>query len=116
MLDYAEVLGAHAEESCAVDLGLTAYVIGLLRMEGFVVFVVPGFGGVVAVIEEDCGGAPVELLLGKEGAALQDEDALAGACEVKSEGSAASAGADDDCVVWICHSGVMLVGCGVGFR
>jgi hypothetical protein len=35
---------------------------------------------------------------------------------MESEGSAASAGADDDCVVRIRHGGVMLVGCGLGFR
>jgi hypothetical protein len=47
--------------------------------------------------------SPVEFFLGKEGAALEDEDALAGAGEMEGEGSAACAGADDDCVVWIRH-------------
>ena len=105
VLDDAEVFGAHAEEGGAVDLGLATDVVGLLRVQGLVVFVVPGFGGVVAVLEEDGGGVPVEFFLGKEGAALEDEDALAGAGEVEGEGSAASAGADDDCVVWIGHGG-----------
>jgi hypothetical protein len=48
-------------------------------VKGLVVFVVPGLGGVVTVLEEDGGGAPVKFFLGKEGAALEDEDALAGA-------------------------------------
>lgn len=82
MLDDAEVFGTHAEESSAIDLGLAADVIGLLRMEWLVVFVVPCFCGVIAVVEKDCRGVPVEFFLGKEGTTLQDEDALAGACEV----------------------------------
>ena len=72
-------------------------------MERLVVFVVPGFGGVVAIVEEDGGGVPVEFFLGEEGAALEDEDALAGAREMQGQGAAASACADDDCVVGICH-------------
>ena len=103
VLDLAEVFGAHAEERGAVDFGLTTDVVGLLRVEGLVVLVVPGFGGVVAVVEEDGGGVPVEFFLGEEGAALEDEDALAGAREMKGQGSTASACADDDCVVWIRH-------------
>ena len=105
VLDLAEVFSAHAEEGGAVDLGLASDVIGLLGVEGLVVFVAPGFGGVVAVVEEDGGGVPVEFFLGKEGTALEDEDALAGAGEVEGEGSAASAGADDDCVERIGHEG-----------
>jgi len=89
MLDHAEVFRTHAEEGGAVDFGLAADVIGLLGVEGLVVLVVPGFGGVVAVLEEDGGGVPVEFFLGKEGAAFEDEDALAGAGEMEGEGSAA---------------------------
>ena len=103
MMDFAEIFCAHAEHGGAVDFCLSADVIGLLRVERLVVLVVPGFGGVVAVLEEDGGGVPVELFLGKEGAALEDEDAFASAREMESEGSAACAGADDDCVVWIRH-------------
>jgi hypothetical protein len=58
---------------------------------------------VVAVVEEDGGGVPVELFLGHKGAALEDEDALAGLCEVKGKRAAAGSGSDDDCVVMIRH-------------
>ena len=103
VLDDAEVFGAHAEHGGAVDLGLAADEVGLLGMERLAVLVLPDFGGVVAVVEEDGGGIPVEFFLGEEGAALEDEDALAGAGEVEGEGSAACSGADDDCVVGIRH-------------
>ena len=103
VLDLAEVFCAHTKEGGAIDFCLAADVVSLLWVEGLVVLVVPGFGGVVAVLEEDGGGVPVELFLGKEGAALEDEDAFASAREMESEGSAACAGADDDCVVWIRH-------------
>jgi len=78
MLDDAEVLCAHAEHGRAVDLGLATDIVGLLRMERLIVFIVPGFGGVITIVEEDSRGIPIEFLLRKEGAALEDEDALAG--------------------------------------
>jgi hypothetical protein len=108
VLDDAEIFGTHAEHGGAVDLGLASDVVGLLRVKGLVVFVVPGLGGVVTVLEEDGGGAPVELLLRHEGAALEDEDALAGLREMERKRAAACAGADDDCVVWIRHKDEML--------
>ena len=104
VLDDAEVGGAHAEHGGAVDLGLAADVVGLLGMERLIVFVVPGFLGVVTVFEEDGGGVPVKFLLGKERAALEDEEPLAGLREVKGERAAACSGADDDCVVRIRHN------------
>jgi hypothetical protein len=110
MLDDAEVFGAHAEHGGAVNFRLATDEVGLLGMEGLVILVVPGFGGVITVVEEDGGGVPVELLLREEGAALDDEDALACAGEMEGEGSAAGAGADDDCVEGIGHGGEMRGG------
>jgi len=103
MLDDAEVFGTHAKHGGAVDFGLSSNVIGLLWVKGLIVFVVPRFSGVVAVLKEYSRGIPVELFLGKKRAALEDEDTLARACEMESKGSAASAGANDDCVVGIRH-------------
>jgi len=79
VVDFAEVLGAHTEHGGSVDFGLASNVVGLLRVKGLVVLVVPGLGGVVAVLEEDGGGAPIEFFLREEGAALEDQDTLAGA-------------------------------------
>jgi hypothetical protein len=73
-------------------------------MERLVVLIVPGFLGVVSVFEEDRGGVPVQLFLRHKGAALKDEDALAGLREMERERAAACAGANDDCVVRIRHA------------
>ena len=100
--DDAEIFGAHAEHGRAVHFGLAAHEIRLLRVELLAVFILPGFLGVIAVVEEDRGGIPVELFLRQEGAALQDQDLLAGLGEVQGERSAARSGADDNRVKFVC--------------
>ena len=115
VMNDAEVLGAHAEHRGAVDLGLAADEVGLLGVEVLAVLVVPGFAGVVAVVQEDGGGGPVELLLGQEGSALEDENALAGPGKAEGKGAAAGSGTDDDRVVGVRHvaldAGIGLVSC-----
>ncbi len=76
VMEDAEVFGAKAEEGGAVDFGLAADEVGLLRVEWLAVLVEPDVLGVVAVVEEDGRGVPVEFFLGEEGAALEEEDAL----------------------------------------
>ena len=105
VLNDAEVLCAHAEHGCAVDLGLAADEVGLLRVKVLAVFVVPGFASVIAIVEEDGGGRPVEFFLGHKGAALEDEDALACLSEAQGEWASAGSGSDDDRVVGIRHDG-----------
>ena len=103
MVDDAEVFGTHAKQGRAVHFCLSAYKIGLLRVQVFAVFILPGFFGVISIIEENSGGVPVELFLRHERAPLQDENVLAGLSQVESEGSTARAGSDNDCVVLSRH-------------
>jgi hypothetical protein len=49
------------------------------------VFVLPDFFGVIAVVEENGRGVPVELFLRHERPALKDENFLAGLREVQRE-------------------------------
>jgi hypothetical protein len=102
-MENAEVFGAEAKESGAIDLGLAADKVGLLRVKRLIVFVEPYVSGVVAVVEEDCGCIPVEFLLGEEGTALEDEDALSRLGEMEGEGTSAGSGSDDDGVILIGH-------------
>ena len=72
VVDDSEVLGAHAKHGCAVDLCLSAYKVGLLRVQVFAIFILPGFFGVIAVIQENGRGVPVQFFLGHERAALRE--------------------------------------------
>jgi hypothetical protein len=74
-------------------------------MQRLVVLVLPDVFGVVAIVEKDGAGIPVELFLRKERAAFKDKDALARLREVQGESPAASAGSDDDGVVVVGHGG-----------
>ncbi len=65
-------------------------------MQWFAVLILPGFFGVVAVVQEDRGRVPIKLFLRHEGAALQNEDILAGLGEVQGQGSATRPSADHD--------------------
>jgi hypothetical protein len=111
VVDDAEVLGTEAEEGSAIDLGLTADEVGLLRMERLIVFVEPNIFGVVAIVEEDGGGIPVEFFLRKKRATLKDEDALASLSQIECEGPAASSGSDDDDVILLGHCISPIVRC-----
>ncbi len=76
-------------------------------MEELLVLVEPDIFGVVAVVEEDGGGVPVEFFLRKKRAALEDEDAFACLREMEGECPAACSGSDDDGVVVIGHDEVL---------
>ena len=101
MVDDAKVFGAHAEHRRAVHLGLASHEIGLLGVERLAVLILPGFLGVVAVVQEDGGGVPVELLLWHEGAALQDQDVLARLGQVQGQRPATRPGANDNRVKFV---------------
>jgi hypothetical protein len=103
MLNDTKVFGAHAEHGGPVDLCLPTNEISLLRVQRFAVLVLPGLFGVVAVVEEDCGRVPVELLLRHEGAALQNEDVFACLGQVQSQRSATRSSADHNRVVFAWH-------------
>ena len=107
VVDDAEVFSAEAEECGAVDLGLAADVVGLLGVKGLVVLVEPDVFGVIAVVEEDGGGVPVEFFLGKKRAALEDEDAFARLGQMERECAAPCSGSDDDGVVVVGHGAPM---------
>ena len=89
----------------AVDFRLSAYKVGLLWVQVLAIFIQPGFLGVIAVIEENGGGVPVQFFLRHERTALQDENILAGLSQVESKRSTAGAGSDNDCVVLSRHNG-----------
>ena len=105
VLDDAEVFGSHARQSSAIDLGLAADEVGLLRVQWVAFLVLPGLFGVVAVVEEYRGSIPVELFLRHEGTALKDKDFFADLGEMESQGSSACSGADDDRIIF--HAGKM---------
>src|ERR1700733_11506157 len=103
VVDDAEVFCAEAEECGAVDFGLAAHVVGLLGMEGLVLLVDPDIFGVIAVVEEDGGGIPVEFFLWQKSAALEDEDALPCLGQMKRQCAASRSSSDDDDVVLVVH-------------
>ena len=106
VLDDSEVLSPHAKHGRAVHFCLSTYKVGLLRVQVFAIFILPGFFGVISVIEENSGGVPVQFFLGHERTPLQDENVLAGLSQVESQGSTARAGSDNDCVVLSRHNGL----------
>jgi hypothetical protein len=110
VLDNAEVLGAHPEHGSAVDLGLPSDKIGLLGMKFLSLLILPDLLCVIAIVEKDSGGVPVEFFLWHEGTTLKNQDLLACLGEVKSKRSTACSSADDDRVVFDCHSGKMRIG------
>ena len=67
MLNDAKIFRPHAEHGSAIDLGLSAYVVCLLRMQLLSVLILPGLFGVVSVVEKDGGCVPVELFLRQKG-------------------------------------------------
>src|SRR5512146_2290333 len=96
MLHLAEVLMSHAQQCCPIHLAVSADVVMNPGMEGVPVLVVPGFLGLVLVLEEDGSGAPVVLLTREVAAPLQQQDLLPGRCELVGEGAPSRTGTDDD--------------------
>jgi hypothetical protein len=105
MVDDSEVLGTHAKHGRAVHFCLSAYKVGLLRVQVSAIFILPGFFGVISVIKENSGGVPVQFFLGHEWTAFQDENVLASLSQVESQSSTSRAGSDNDCVVLNRHNG-----------
>ena len=58
MMDDAEIFGAHAKQGGAVNLGLSADEVGLLRVQRVAFLVLPRLFGVVAVVKENCVRCP----------------------------------------------------------
>jgi hypothetical protein len=104
MLNHAEVFGPHAKHGSAVDFGLAAHKVRLLRMERFAVLVLPGFLGVVAIVEENGGRIPVEFFLGHERAALEDEDFLPRLGQVQGQRSPSRPSANHNRVEFLRHA------------
>ena len=94
--ELAEVLAAQAVERSPVELRLAADVVVDAGRETLAVLVVPGVLRDVAVLDEDLVGVPVLDLAREPVAAFEDEDPLAGRCQVSGEGPATGATADDD--------------------
>ena len=90
---------AHAEHGRAVHLRLTTDEVRLLRMQVFAVLVLPGLFRVIAVVEEDGLGVPVQLFLRHERATLKNQYVLVGLGQVQCKRSAACSRANDNRVV-----------------
>ena len=105
VVDDSEVLGTHAKQRRAIDFRLSPHKVGLLWVQFLAIFIQPGFLGVIAVIQENRGGIPVQFFLRHERTPLQNENILPGLSQVESKRSAAGAGSDNDCVVLSRHNG-----------
>ena len=77
MLDLAEVLRSHAKQRRAIDLAVPADVVVDTWVERPSVLVLPGFLGLVFVVDEDGFGTPVVLLPRQIAATFEQEDFLA---------------------------------------
>src|SRR5581483_6708659 len=53
VVDDSEVLRTHAKQGRAVHFGLSTYIVGLLRVQVLASFILPGFFGVIAIVEEN---------------------------------------------------------------
>jgi hypothetical protein len=95
-----EVALAQPEQDRAVELGVAADEVLLVRLERHPVMVVdPVLVGQVATLPEDLLARPVLRLARQVPAALQHENALAGRREPVGERATPRAGSDDDHVV-----------------
>ena len=106
----AKVFRAHAKEGCAVDLGLSTHEVGLLRMQVFPILVLPGLLGVIAIIQENRGGVPVQFFLWHERSAFEDQDLLASLRKMERKRSATRAGSNYDRVIGSAHGVMMRIG------
>jgi hypothetical protein len=107
--DLSEVLLAQPEQDRAVELGVAADEVLLVRRERRAVLVVPLLAGQVSLAEEHLAAVPVLRLARQVAAALEQQDALAGRREAPGERAAARARSDDDDVVVVVGHG----GCSV---
>ena len=71
MVDLAEILGAQAEQSGAIELRVAAHVVLDARMELLALGVEPGLVGAVLRLDEDRVRVPVLPLARQVAAALQ---------------------------------------------
>ena len=96
VLQLAKVLATHAVQRNSIELRSTAHEVMHLRLERFVLLVVPGVRRHVSVIDEQVLRQPVLGLTTQPVAALEKKDTLARGSEVARERPSASAGANDD--------------------
>src|SRR5262249_223922 len=96
MLHLTEVLRSHAQQRRAVDFWIAAHVVVNAGMKRVAVLVVPGFVGLVLVVDEDGRGTPVLLLARQVAATFKQKNILSGRCQLISEGAAARTGADNN--------------------
>src|SRR6266496_6067407 len=103
MLDRLEVALPEAEQDRAVELGVSADVVVLLRLELVAVLVRPAAGVVVAPFRPDSRGTPVLRFARQPAAAFEEQDRGPRRCQRVSDRAAARAGSDDYDVVVITH-------------
>ena len=94
-----EVALLHAHQRGAVEGRIAARPVVGVRIERPSVLVDPDVAGIVLVVDEDGLGRPVVRLDRQHGAALEDEDRLAGVGQRMGQRSAAGARTDDDHVI-----------------
>src|SRR6266568_4549111 len=103
MLDRLEVALPEAEQDRAVELGVSADVVVLLRLELVAVLVRPTAGVVVAPFRPDGSGTPVLRFARQPAAAFEQQHLRPRRCQRMGDRAAAGAGSDDNDVVVITH-------------
>src|SRR5215813_7713779 len=98
-----EILLAQTVQGSSVHFGGAPDKVVNLRLEWFPIGVVPGIRGDVSIVDEDSLRIPVQSLTFQPVAAFENQDALAGGCEVASQGTSAGSTPDDDDVVIAWH-------------
>ena len=74
MVEYFKVALAQTKQRRAVHLGVTTNPIARAWMQRLAIFVLPHFGGVVAILQEHLRGAPIFFFTWKKCSALQNKN------------------------------------------
>src|SRR5262249_39455568 len=104
------ILFAQTVQGRTVHLGGAADAIVHARLERLAVLVVPGVFGYITVLDEHLFGVPVLRFARHPAAAFEQQDLLAGRCQVISQRAAAGAAANDDDIVGSRHGLLLLHG------
>ena len=111
----AKILAAQADEGRTVDLRIAADIVMHGRVEGLAGAVAPHLLDAIASLAEDRLDAPVVDLALQVLAALEDQDTLAGRCQLLRERTPAGPAADHDHVVVVAgHGDLRIANDGVG--
>src|SRR5262249_10106281 len=94
--DFAEIPLAHPQQPGPVEFGIAADEVVYARMERAALLVVPGFLGLVLVVDENGLAIPVVVLPRQIAATLEQQDLLAGRGQLVCERAAARTRAYDD--------------------